>query len=157
MSTPLLIDCDTGIDDALALLYACASPEAEIVGVGCVAGNVELPDVVRNTQAVLELAGRGDIEVAAGRSAPIARPLRTAADTHGPTGLGHARLPEPAGTVSTRDAAELFIDEARARPGALTLVTLAAFQRAVALGDRFPTWPWPWNANQICRVCCDGW
>ena len=91
--TPLLIDCDTGIDDALALLYACASPDAEIVGVSCVAGNVELPHVVRNTLAVMELAGRGEVEVAAGRDAPIARPLRIADDTHGPTGLGYAQLP----------------------------------------------------------------
>ena len=69
--TPLLIDCDTGIDDALALLYAAASPDAEIVGVSCVAGNVELPHIVRNTLAVLSLAGREDIAVAAGRAAPI--------------------------------------------------------------------------------------
>ncbi len=92
-TTALLIDCDTGIDDALALLYAAGSADAEIVGVGCVAGNVELPHVVRNTLAVLSLAGRDDVEVAAGRAAPIARPLRTAADTHGPTGLGYAELP----------------------------------------------------------------
>ncbi len=141
MSIPLLIDCDTGIDDALALLYACASPEAEIVGVGCVAGNVELPDVVRNTQAVLELAGRGDIEVAAGRAAPIARPLRTAADTHGPTGLGHARLPEPAGSVSSRDAAELFVEAARSRPGALTLVTLGPLSNVAVALEREPALP----------------
>ena len=91
---PLLIDCDTGIDDALALLYAAASPEAEIVGVSCVAGNVELADVVRNTLAVLELAGRDGIPVAAGAAQPLSRPLRTAADTHGPNGLGYAELPE---------------------------------------------------------------
>ena len=90
---PLLIDCDTGIDDALALLYAVASPEAEVVGVSCVAGNVELPHIVRNTLAVLELAGRSDIPVAAGAERPLVRPLRTAADTHGPTGLGYAELP----------------------------------------------------------------
>ncbi len=105
--TPLLIDCDTGIDDALALLYACASAEAEIVGIGCVAGNVELPHVVRNTLAVLELAGRADVEVAAGRDAPIARPLRIADDTHGPTGLGYAVLPPPAAAPGPRDAARL--------------------------------------------------
>ena len=85
--TPLLIDCDTGIDDALALLYALASLDAEIVGISCVAGNVELPHIVRNTLAVLSLAGRDDIEVAAGCDRPLARPLRTAPDTHGPTGL----------------------------------------------------------------------
>ena len=104
---PLLIDCDTGIDDALALLYACASPEAEIAGVSCVAGNVELAHVVRNTLAVLELAGHEHVEVAAGRDAPIARPLRIADDTHGPTGLGYAELPLPATGPSSRDAAAI--------------------------------------------------
>ncbi|MCY7417954.1 MAG: nucleoside hydrolase, partial [Chloroflexi bacterium] len=64
----LLIDCDTGIDDSLALLYACASPEADIRAVTCVAGNVDADQVALNTRAVLELAGRTDIEVALGRT-----------------------------------------------------------------------------------------
>ena len=97
---PLLVDCDTGIDDALALLYLAASAEARILGVGCVAGNVPLADVVRNTRAVLELAGRPDIEVAPGADRPLERPLRVADDTHGPTGLGYAVLPEPIATPS---------------------------------------------------------
>ena len=139
--TPLLIDCDTGIDDALALLYACASPDAEIAGVSCVAGNVELPHIVRNTLGVLELAGRTDTEVAAGRDAPIARPLRIADDTHGPTGLGYAVLPSPDRGPGPRDAADLIVAEARARPGELTLVTLGPLSNvAVALG-REPALP----------------
>ena len=138
---PLLIDCDTGIDDALALLYACASPEAEIVGVGCVAGNVELPHVVRNTLAVLELAGREELEVAAGRATPIARPLRTAADTHGPTGLGYATLSPPRATVGGRDAADLIIDSARAWPGQLTLATLGPLSNVAVALEREPTLP----------------
>ena len=55
---PLLLDVDTGIDDSLALLYACASPDAEIVAATCVAGNIDAQQVARNTRAVLELAGR---------------------------------------------------------------------------------------------------
>jgi len=128
MTTPaavaLLIDCDTGIDDALALLYALASPEAEVAGVTCVAGNVGLPDVVRNTLSVLELAGRADVAVAAGRDRPLARPLRTAPETHGPHGLGYAELPEPRATVTDRSAADVIVSAGRARPSELTLVTL---------------------------------
>jgi purine nucleosidase len=131
---PLLIDCDTGIDDALALLYAAASAEAEIVGVSCVAGNVELADVVRNTLAVLELAGRADVEVAAGAARPLTRPLCTAADTHGPAGLGYAELPLPTTRPSGRDAPTLIVESARARPGELTLVTLGPLTNvAIAL------------------------
>ena len=70
---PLILDVDTGIDDALALLYACASPEAELVAVTCVAGNVPLEAVVANTLAVLELGGRGDVPVHAGADGPLAR------------------------------------------------------------------------------------
>ncbi|MFO7531695.1 MAG: nucleoside hydrolase [Candidatus Limnocylindrales bacterium] len=138
---PLLIDCDTGIDDALALLYAAASPEAEIVGVSCVAGNVELADVVRNTLAVLELAGRADVEVAAGAARPIARSLRTAADTHGPTGLGYAELPDPEGRPCERDAASLIVESARARPGELTLVTLGPLTNVALALEQEPELP----------------
>jgi purine nucleosidase len=141
MTTPLLIDCDTGIDDALALLYAAASDDAEIIGVSCVAGNVELADIVTNTLAVLELAGRAEVEVAAGQDAPIARPLRTAADTHGPTGLGYARLPAPSRRPGPRDAADLIIETARQRPGEVTLVTLGPLSNVAVALQREPELP----------------
>jgi purine nucleosidase len=139
--TRLLIDCDTGIDDALALLYAVASPGADIVAVSCVAGNVELADIVRNTLSVLELAGRPDIEVAAGAAAPITRPLRIAADTHGPTGLGYAELPQPGSSAADRDAADLIIAEARSRPGEITLVTLGPLSNVAVALEREPQLP----------------
>src|SRR6266550_2617369 len=99
---PLLIDCDTGIDDALAVLYACASPEAEILAVTCCSGNVEAAQVATNTLAALELAGRADVEVAIGRRTPILRALETTPETHGPRGIGHAELPPAARPVSER-------------------------------------------------------
>jgi inosine-uridine nucleoside N-ribohydrolase len=64
---PLLLDVDTGIDDALALLYACASPEIDLVAVTCIGGNVNARRVAENTRAVLELAGRDDVPVVLGR------------------------------------------------------------------------------------------
>jgi purine nucleosidase len=122
--TPLLIDCDTGIDDAVALLYACGSPDADLLGVSCVPGNVVLEDVGRNTLAVLELAGRTDVEVALGRDRPIVRPLRIAPETHGPHGLGYAVPEVPREAPSARAAAELILDVTSERPGEVTLVTL---------------------------------
>ena len=83
---PLLLDVDTGIDDSLALLYACASPEAELLAVTCCSGNVEARQVVENTLAVLELGGRDDVEVALGREVPLVRALETTPETHGPRG-----------------------------------------------------------------------
>src|SRR6478735_9147255 len=118
---PLLIDCDTGIDDSLALLYACASPEAEILAVTCLSGNVGAEDVARNTLAVLELAGRTDIEVAIGRTTPLERPLEITPETHGPQGIGHAELPPPRRPLSERHGADVIVETARARPGEGTL------------------------------------
>ena len=121
---PLLLDVDTGIDDSLALLYACASPEAEIVAVTCVAGNVDARQVAENTRAVLELAGRADVEVALGREMPLVRSLVTTPETHGPRGIGYAVLPPPSRPLSAWFGPDLIVEEARRRPGELTLVTL---------------------------------
>ena len=133
-TAPLILDVDTGIDDSLALLYAAATPEAELVAVTCVGGNVDAHQVERNTRAVLELAGRTDVEVALGRDRPLVKAIETAPETHGPLGLGHAELPPPTRPLSQRHAVDVFIDEARRRPGEITLVTLGPLTNlAVAL------------------------
>ena len=125
----------------MALLYLVASPEANIAGVSCVAGNVELVHVVRNTLAVLELAGRLDIEVAAGADRPLSRAMRTADDTHGPTGLGYAQLPAPTAAPSSRHAAELIVDVASLRPGEVTLLTLGPLTNVALAIAREPRLP----------------
>ena len=140
-ATPLILDVDTGIDDALALLYSCASPEAELVAVTCVSGNVDARQAAVNTLAVLELAGRVDIEVALGREVPLVRPLRTAPETHGPRGLGYAELPEPRASASPRHAADLIVAEAEARPGEITLVTLGPLTNLALAVLREPRLP----------------
>jgi purine nucleosidase len=133
-TTPLILDVDTGIDDSLALLYAAASPEAEIVAVTCVGGNVDARQVERNTRSVLELAGRTDVEVSLGRERPLVRPVETTPETHGPQGLGHAELPAPSRPLSARRAPDLLIEEARRRPSEITLVTCGPLTNlAVAL------------------------
>jgi purine nucleosidase len=121
---PLILDVDTGIDDSLALLYAAASPDADLIAATCVSGNIEAEQVGINTRAVLELAGRTDVEVAMGRQIPLVRPLETTPETHGPQGLGHAELPPPSKPLSDRHAVDLILDEARQKPGEITLVTL---------------------------------
>ena len=134
----LLLDVDTGIDDSMALLYAAASPEVDIIAVTCVAGNVDARQVAVNTLAVLELAGRGDVEVALGRETPLVRPLETTPETHGPRGLGYAELPKAARGLSTRHAVDLLIEEARRAPGELTLVTLGPLTNVAAAFERAP-------------------
>jgi pyrimidine-specific ribonucleoside hydrolase len=95
MSTPIVIDCDPGHDDAIAILLALASPEVELRGITTVAGNQTLEKTTRNALKVLELAGRTDIPVAAGADRPLVRELRTAAHVHGESGLEGPDLPEP--------------------------------------------------------------
>jgi purine nucleosidase len=138
---PLLLDVDTGIDDSLALLYAVASPEAELVGVTCVSGNVEACQVAVNTRAVLELVGRSDVEVALGREVPLERPLETTPETHGPTGLGYAELPPPSRPLSERNGVDLILEASETRPGELTLVTLGPLTNVSVALQRDPSLP----------------
>ena len=93
--TPILIDCDPGHDDAIALLLALGSPEVELLGVTTVHGNQTLEKTTKNALRVLELAGRTDVPVAAGADRPLARDLVVAAHVHGESGLDGPVLPEP--------------------------------------------------------------
>ena len=138
---PLLLDVDTGIDDSLAILYACGSPGAELVAVTCVGGNVDARQVADNTRALLELVGRDDVEVALGRERPLVRELVTAPETHGPKGIGYAELPPPRRPLSARHAADVIIEEARRRPGEITLVTLGPLTNLAVAVLREPALP----------------
>jgi purine nucleosidase len=140
-TVPLILDVDTGIDDALALLYAVASPEAEIVAVTALSGNAGIDDTDRNTRAVLELAGRPDIPVSAGRPVPLRRALEITPETHGPRGIGHAELPDPVVPRTARFGPDVIVDEARRRPGELTLVTLGPLTNLAVALDAEPALP----------------
>ncbi len=120
--TEIVLDCDPGHDDAIALLLALASPEVELVGVTTVAGNATLEQTTANALRVLELAGRADVPVAAGAARPLVRERDVAAHVHGETGLDGPELPEPAGAPVEEHAVELLAREIRARQGRLTLV-----------------------------------
>jgi purine nucleosidase len=137
----LIIDVDTGIDDALALLYVLASPDAELLAVTCTSGNVDVAQVAENTIALLDLVGRDDIEVALGRREPLTRPLMTAAETHGPKGIGYAELRAPTRAVSARHSADLIVEEARRAPRKVTLITLAPLTNLAVALQREPQLP----------------
>lgn len=139
--TRLLLDVDTGIDDALALAYLASLPEVEFVAVTASPGNVDARQVASNTLALLELCGRPTVEVAVGALVPLGIPLVTTPETHGPQGLGHAVLPPPSGAVSARHAADVWVEAARAQPGELTaLITapLTNFALAIRREPRLP-------------------
>ena len=110
MSTKIVIDCDPGHDDAIAILLALASPEVELTGVTTVAGNQTLDKTTRNALVTLEIAGRSDIPVAAGAEAPLRRELRTAAHVHGETGLDGPELHEPSSRPVGGPAADFLAE-----------------------------------------------
>lgn len=138
---PLILDVDTGIDDSLALLYAAGSPDAELVAATCVSGNIDAAQVAVNTRAILELAGRADVEVALGCEVPLIRALETTPETHGPQGLGHAELPPPSRPLSERHAVDLILEEVGRRPGEVTLVTLGPLTNMALAVMREPDLP----------------
>ncbi|NJK63304.1 MAG: nucleoside hydrolase [Synechococcaceae cyanobacterium SM2_3_1] len=93
---PLLLDCDPGLDDAIAILLALSAPDQlQLLGITTVAGNVPLALTQKNARKICELVGRPDIPVYAGCPRPLLRPLVTAEEVHGPTGLAGPDLPEP--------------------------------------------------------------
>lgn len=138
----VILDVDTGIDDSLALLYACASPEIEVVAVTCVAGNVTLGQVADNTGAVLDLAGRGDLVVAFGADRPLVKLLETTEETHGPLGIGHAALRGSNAQRDALEAADRIIENARRRPREVRLITLGPMTNLALALAREPRLPW---------------
>jgi purine nucleosidase len=120
--TPILLDCDPGHDDAIALLLALASPELELLGVTTVAGNQTLEKTTANAIRVLEFAGRTDVPVAAGADRPLMRDPFVAAYVHGDTGLDGPDLPPPQGAPVNRHAVDFLADKIREADGAVTLV-----------------------------------
>ncbi len=120
--TPIIIDCDPGHDDAIALLLALGSPEVDLVGVTTVGGNSTLAKTTANALRILEFAGRSDIPVAAGSDAPLVRRQDTATHVHGETGLDGPELAPAVGSAIDLHAVDYLAQEIRARNGKLTLV-----------------------------------
>ncbi|HEX2222310.1 MAG TPA: nucleoside hydrolase [Candidatus Limnocylindria bacterium] len=151
---PVILDVDTGIDDMVALLIAATAPELNLRGVTCVAGNVEIQHVARNTGKLLRMVGRGDVPVSIGASRPLQRRLRTAPDTHGPTGTGYVELRGEDRALGTTEytaipASRYLGAHVTRHPGEMTIVALgpltnvgAAVQHGVDLagGTRDVVW-----------------
>jgi inosine-uridine nucleoside N-ribohydrolase len=121
-ATPILLDCDPGHDDAIALLLALASPEVELLGVTTVAGNQTLDKTTANAIRVLEFVGRSDIEVAAGADRPLLREQYVAADVHGETGLDGPDLPPPQSEPVTQHAVDFLAERIRGSERPVTLI-----------------------------------
>jgi purine nucleosidase len=124
MKERIIIDCDPGQDDAINLLLALSSPdELDVIGITTVAGNVPLHLTQRNARMMCDIAGRSDVPVFAGCSHPIVRPLITAENVHGKTGIDGVELFEPRQPLENRQAVDFIVDTLlEADDAAITLV-----------------------------------
>ena len=135
--TPVIIDCDPGHDDAMALMLALASPELEVVAVTTVAGNQTLDKVTANAIRVLDVVDAHDIPVAAGADRPlIHNTARVADEVHGDTGLDGPDLPPPSRDPEPIHAVELMARELRKRP--LTLIPVGPLTNIALLIAMYP-------------------
>ncbi len=129
-----LLDVDTGIDDAVALMYLLATPGVSLEAITCTAGNVGARQVAINNLALLDLCGHSGVEVAIGSEVPLEIPLVTTEETHGDQGIGYAELPPPRGHISSRHAVDVWLEAVRCHPGQITgIVTGPLTNLALAL------------------------
>ena len=136
MPRRIILDCDPGHDDAIAMLLAHGSPDVELAAVTTVAGNAGLEAVTRNALAVARMAGITGVPFAAGSARPLVRGIEHAPGIHGDSGLDGPVLPEPAFETDPRGAVQLIIDTVMASdPGEITLVPTGALTN-IALAAR---------------------
>ncbi len=143
MTVPIILDVDTGVDDACAVLLAALHPDLELQAVTCVGGNASVDDVVRNTLKVLDVAGRPDVPVARGAARPLLEPGREARHVHGDDGMADLGWPSSDRHPDGRHAVELLRDllsaAARGGPaGRITLVPLAPLTNIALLLRTYP-------------------
>ncbi|MFC0682224.1 nucleoside hydrolase [Lysobacter korlensis] len=148
---PVILDVDTGVDDALALMLAVAHPRLDLRAVTCVGGNVPLDQVVENTLGILKLMGADAVPVAAGMSAPLLEPPQHADDFHGRNGIADVVL-APHGLEPTREhAVELLRRTIEHSGEPLTLVTLAPMTNIAVLLRMYPE-----VLRNVERIVCMG-
>lgn len=143
--TPILIDCDPGHDDAIAILMAAALPQLDLVGITTVAGNQTLEKTTRNARIVCGVAGIDSVPIAAGADRPLMREPVTAAAVHGDSGLDGPRLEGTAAPLDPRHAVDLIVDTFEALTDPVTLIAIGpltnvalALRMHPMLADRIP-------------------
>jgi len=138
MATKIILDCDPGIDDALAIAFAHGHPGIELVGITSVAGNVGLAKTTANALAVCEFVGAAGTPVTAGCDGPLVRPAIDAREVHGDSGLGGAKLPPSAAAPAPGHAIDYIIDTIGAAPGEITLVATGPLTNVALAVKREP-------------------
>ncbi|MFJ2770857.1 nucleoside hydrolase [Streptomyces sp. NPDC087300] len=136
MPRKIILDCDPGHDDAIAMLLAHGNPDVDLVAVTTVVGNQTLEKVTRNALSVARIANITGVPFAAGCPRPLVREVETAPDIHGESGIDGPVMPEPTLTLDERHAVDLIIDTVMAHePGEITIVPTAGLTN-IALAAR---------------------
>ena len=138
-SMPIIIDTDPGQDDAVAILLALASPEIDVLGITAVAGNVPLRLTEKNARKICELAGKQETKVFSGAIRPMVRPLVTAEEVHGKTGLNGPQLAEPTMPLQEQHAVDFIVETLmREESGTVTLCALGPLTNVAQALNREP-------------------
>lgn len=148
---PVVMDVDTGIDDALALLVAVRSAEIDLVGVGTVSGNVSASVAARNTLRVLEVAGADSVPVAVGADRPLMEPPHEATWVHGRDGLGDSGQPQPQGAPSDEHAVDQLLRLSVEHAGELVVVAVGPLTNVAIALARDPS-----LAGRLARIVLMG-
>ena len=138
MARRIILDCDPGHDDAIAILLAHGHPDVELAAITTVAGNQTLDKTALNARRVCTLAGITEVPVAAGCDRPLLRPLVTAGHIHGESGLDGPTWPEPVTPLSPEHAVDLIVDLVMASPGEITLVPTGPLTNIAMAARREP-------------------
>jgi purine nucleosidase len=138
MATSIILDCDPGIDDALAIAFAHGHPGIDLLGITTVAGNASLARTTVNALAVSEFIGAAGTPVTAGCAGPLLRPAFDARQVHGESGLGGAVLPEPSASPAPGHAIEYIIDTIGSARGEITLVATGPLTNIALAVQREP-------------------
>ncbi|MFF5448653.1 nucleoside hydrolase [Streptomyces sp. NPDC012888] len=138
MPVPIIIDCDPGHDDALAILLAAGDPAVDLLAITTVAGNQTLRKTTLNARRVCTVAGITGVPIAAGCAKPLVEPLRVAEDVHGASGMDGPGFPEPRVDVVPEHAVELIHRILREHPEPVTLVPTAPLTNIALLLTRYP-------------------
>jgi purine nucleosidase len=138
LPVPVILDCDPGHDDALAILLAAGDPRIDLRAITAVAGNQTLAKTSRNARRVCTVAGITDVPIAAGCDRPLSGALRTAGDVHGDSGLDGPRFGEPTVPLDDRHAVELMHDVVQASDRPVTLVGVGPLTNLATYLRRFP-------------------
>ena len=151
MARKLILDVDTGIDDALAIAYALASPELDLIGVTCTYGNVEVDQAVRNSLAILELFGRTDVPVFAGPQRDGFEVMEISQFIHGVNGIGEAKLYDASRAAEQQSAVDFMVQSVHRYGDDLVIVPVGPLTTVAAAAEADETF-----ASRAHIVCMGG-